>query len=170
MELLPVLAAGAILFSGCGTSTVTNNPPTASGPANMAPSPIPDDIGLIMQCNNCVFRQEQEQRYFACEVRNDARQAISGYVLSVDLQDSQGNSIRKIDGMMRMDAMVLQAGETKDFKDRVMSNEPNVTQATVYFKKAGRDVKLSNPLVLKLQLTRPADSKRLPLRTQDLLR
>jgi hypothetical protein len=150
MKLLVTLATLAILLSGCGGSAVPNNPPAASTPVKIAVNPIPDDIGLIMRCDKCVFRQEHEQRYFAGQISNDAKQAISGYVLSVDLQDAQGNSVKKIDGLMLMDAMVLQPGETKDFKDRVLSAEANVTQATVYFKKAGREIKLSEPLTLKL--------------------
>ena len=151
MKLLMTFAAGAILLTACGDSRAPNNPSAASGPHRVAIRPIPDDIGLVLQCNKCSFRQEREGRYFAGQVHNDAKQAITGYVLSVDLQDAQGNSVRKIDGLMLMEAMALQAGETKEFKELVSSDEKKVTQATVYFKKAGGDVRLSNPLVLELQ-------------------
>jgi ribosomal protein L7/L12 len=112
---------------------------------------MPDDIGLILQCNKCVFVEEQGTRYIAGEIHNDAKQAVTGYVLSIDLQDAKGQSVKKIPGLMLMEAMSLQPGESKKFKERVLSDEANVTQASVYFKKAGSDVKLSNPLVLKLQ-------------------
>jgi hypothetical protein len=107
-----------------------------------------DDIGLILRCNKCSFVEESGARYIAGQVKNDAKQAITGYVLEVDLQDAKGTSVKKIP-LMLMSAMALQAGETKDFKDRLMSTETNVTQAVVYFKKAGKEVKLSDSLTLK---------------------
>ena len=86
----------------------------------------------------------------AGQVHNDAKQAITGYVMAIDLQDAKGKSVKKIPGLMLMSAMLLQAGETKDFKDRIMSTETNVTQAIVHFKKAGKELSLSDPLTLKL--------------------
>jgi hypothetical protein len=152
MKLLTTLAALTIVFSGCRDShSLQNSPPTAaSTPVTMAIPPIPDDIGLIMQCTKCTFREEGTERYLAGQVHSDAKQTITGYVLAVDLQDAAGKSVRTIPGLMLLDAMVLHAGETKDFKERVLSTEPNVVQAVVYFKKAGRDIKLSNETALKL--------------------
>jgi hypothetical protein len=92
---------------------------------------------------------ENGARYIAGQVKNDAKQALTGYVLAVDLQDAKGTSVKKIP-LMLMSAMVLQPGETKDFKDRLVSTEKNVTQAVVYFKKAGKEVRLSESLTLKM--------------------
>jgi len=150
MKFLTILAVAVIFLSSCGGSKTPPTPSVASNPAKAPLSPIPDDIGLVMQCNKCVFLEDQGIRYVAGQAHSDAKQSISGYVLSVDLQDAQGKSVRKIDGLMTMNAIILEPGESKDFKDSVNSKEPTVTQAVVYFKKAGRDVRLSNPLTLKL--------------------
>lgn len=145
-----------ILLGGCGGTAQTNPSATATPKANSSPtpkaafSPIPDGSGLILQCNRCAFLEDKEGRYVAGQLHNDAKQAISGYVMVIDLLDAKGKSIKKFDGLMLMDAMSLQAGENKDFKQRILSKETNVTQATIYFKKAGTDVKLSNALTLKL--------------------
>lgn len=153
MKILTILATGAILLSACGGTSQTNataNPPALSGrtPYVMI-SPVPDDIGLVLECNKCVFIEEQGNQYLAGEIHSNAKQAIGSYVLAVDLQDAKGTSIKKIPGVMLMEAMTLQPGETKEFKERVLT-ATNVTQATVYFKKAGKDVRLSNTLTLKL--------------------
>jgi hypothetical protein len=111
---------------------------------------VPDDVGLVLQCNKCTFADEKGGRYIAGQIHNDAKQALTGYVMAVDLQDSKGKSVKKIAGLMLMSAPVLQPEETKDFKERVISSETNVTQAIIYFKKAGKDVGLSDPLTLKL--------------------
>jgi hypothetical protein len=156
MKMSGILASGALLVSACGgvpQNNLAKPNPTAPGSSSpvMAFSPIPDDIGLVLECKQCVFVEEKDLRYIAGEVHNSAKQAITGHVLAVDLIDAKGEVVRKIPGLMLMEAMVLQPGETKKFKERVMSTEANVTQASVYFKKAGRDVKLSNPINLKLQ-------------------
>jgi len=154
MKVVTVLATCAIFLCGCGGTAQTNSSANPSVASSSTPkvtiSPIPDDIGLILRCNKCVFVEEKGVRYLAGQIHNDAKQAITGHVLAVDLQDAKGKSVKKIPGLMLMSAMVLEAGETKDFKDRVMSDETNVTQATVYFKKAGKEVSLSEPLTLKL--------------------
>jgi hypothetical protein len=157
MKSLTILAACAILLCSCGgtaQTSPTSNPAPDQSAASATPKaaiiPIPDNIGLVMQCNKCVFIEEQGLRYIAGQLHNDAKQALNGYVMSVDLQDAQGKSVRKIPGLMLMSAIALQPGETKDFKDRVISTETNVTQAVVYLKKAGKDVKLSSPSTLKL--------------------
>ncbi|HEV7744976.1 MAG TPA: hypothetical protein VGO56_08260 [Pyrinomonadaceae bacterium] len=149
MKLFVTLIICAIFISGCSGTAQSNSsgnpdPKTALGP-------LPDDIGPVLQCNKCAFVEEQGIRYIAGEINNGAKQAVTGYVMAIDLQDEKGQSVKKIAGLMLMEAMSLQPGETKKFKERVLSSEANVTQASVYFKKAGRDVKLSNPLVLKLQ-------------------
>src|SRR4030095_392191 len=110
-----------------------------------------DDVGLILRCDKCTFSEEKGLRYIAGEVHNDAKQAATGYVLAIDLQDANGKSVKQIPGLMLMEAMTLQPGETRKFKERILSDEANVAQALMYFKKAGRDVKLSEPLTLKLQ-------------------
>lgn len=89
--------------------------------------------------------EDKDGRYLAGQIRNDAKQAVSGYALAIDLQDEKGKSIRKFAGLMLMNAMALQAGETKDFKERILSQEPDVKQAVVYFKKAGTEQKLCDP-------------------------
>jgi hypothetical protein len=148
------LAALLILMSGCGGSAQTNssagNPTQKVSPPKAAISPIPDNIGLVLQCNQCVFVEEKGLRYIAGQIHNDAKQAMNGYVMAIDLQDAKGNSVKKIPGLMLMNAMTLDAGQTKDFKDRVLATEANITQAVVYLKKAGKEVKLSDPLTLKL--------------------
>lgn len=149
MKVLTILTTCAILLCGCG-GTAQPNLSTVSSTPRVIISPIPEDIGLILQCNKCVFVEEKGARYVAGQIHSEARQAITGYVMAVDLQDAQGKSVKKIAGLMLMSAPVLQPGETKEFKERVTSNETNVTQATVYFKKAGKDVGLSDPLTLKL--------------------
>lgn len=51
---------------------------------------------------------------------------------------------------MLVSALPLAAGATKEFKERILSDEPGVTQAEVYFKKAGTEEKLSEAQLLKL--------------------
>ena len=150
MKLFTALAICAILLCGCGGTAQTNQSAVSSATPRVTISPIPDDIGLVLRCNNCVFVEEKGARYIAGQVHNDAKQAITGYVMAIDLQDAKGKSVKKIPGLMLMSAMLLQAGETKDFKDRIMSTETNVTQAIVHFKKAGKELSLSDPLTLKL--------------------
>jgi hypothetical protein len=150
IKLYISLATFVILFGGCGGTTKTSASDTASTPTKLNLSPIPDNSGLILQCINCTFMEDKDGRYVAGQIRNDAKQTVSGYALAIDLQDEKGKSIKKFAGLMLMNAMALQAGETKDFKERILSQEPGVTQAVVYFKKAGTEVKLSNALTLKL--------------------
>lgn len=149
MKLFVTLVICAVFISGCSGTVQTNS--ASPGNPKMAISPMADDIGLVLQCNQCVFVEEQGIRSITGEISNSAKQAVTGYVMSIDLQDEKGQSVKKIPGLMLMEAMSLEPGETKKFKERVVSNEANVTQASVYFKKAGRDVNLSNPQVLKLK-------------------
>ena len=138
MRLLSSLAVVVILISGCGgavqsNSAGPNRPPTSSSPApKMIISPLPDDVGLILKCNKCSFIEEKSVRYLTGEIHNDAKQAATGYVLDVDLQDAKGQSVKKIPGLMLMEAMTLQPGETKKFKERVLSDEANVAQAAKF--------------------------------------
>jgi hypothetical protein len=157
MRLFSSVAVFLVLISGCGGTAQSNSTRPGSTGALSSPaprmiiSPLPDDVGLILKCNKCTFVEEKSLRYLTGEIHNDAKQAATGYVLDVDLQDAKGQSVKKIPGLMLMDAMTLQPGETKKFKERVLSDEANVAQAVVFFKKAGRDVKLSSPQTLKLQ-------------------
>lgn len=157
MRLFSSVAAFLILISGCGGTVQSNSTPSTSPGALSSPaprmiiSPLADDVGPILKCNKCTFIEEKGLRYIAGELHSDAKQPATGYVLDIDLQDAKGQSVKKIPGLMLMEAMTIQPGETKKFKERVLSDEANVAQAVVFFKKAGRDVKLSNPLTLKLQ-------------------
>jgi hypothetical protein len=154
MKLLTLLATCAILLSGCGGTTQTNPTPGPTAVSETTLTPIPDDIGLVLQCGQCAFVEEKGLRYIGGQIHSDAKQALTGYVLAVDLQDAKGSSIKKLPGLMLMNAMAIQPGETKEFKERVVSSEPNVAQAVVYFKKSGTEVKLSPPVTLKLNARR----------------
>lgn len=99
MKLFIILATCTILLFGCGgtaqTPSSTNPPPATSATPKVAISPIPDDVGLIMRCNECMFVEEKGERYIKGQVRNDAKQAIAGYVLAIDLQDAKGKVLRR---------------------------------------------------------------------------
>lgn len=156
----------AMFFSACGgtsqTTPISTAEPTASGTPQPKLSPLPDNIGLILECNKCVFIEEQGSRYIAGEIHNKAKQVVSGYEMAVDLQDGTGASLKKIPALMLMKAIVIQPDESVEFKEKVISNDANITQAVIYLKKAGKDVKLSNTLILKLNgppYTQPTKSK-----------
>lgn len=169
MKVLILVAIGAVLLTACGGNDQTP-PNTGVEPTNTATpqaklSPLPDNIGLILECQKCVFLEEQGSRYIAGEIHNKAKQAVSGYEMTVDLQDAKGVSVRKIPGLMLMKAIVVQPDESLEFKERIMASEANITQAVIYLKKAGRDVKLSNTLTLKLNappVSQPAKRKASP--------
>jgi hypothetical protein len=163
MKLFISLAAVLILLNGCGGAQTNRSVVSVPTPGATISS-LPDDAGLVLQCKKCLFVEEQGFRYIQGEVHNDAKQVVTGYALAIDLQDAKGQSVKKIPGMMLMKAMVLQVGETREFKERVASAEANVTQAVVYFKKAGKDVKLSDTLGLKLNAPPAADPAKAPVR------
>src|ERR1700704_126659 len=102
MKLLTILAICAILLCGCGGTAQTTLPKVNIAPLQMSTSPIPDDIGIVLQFNKCVFIEEQGLRYIAGQIHNDAKQALSGYAMAIDLQDAKGQSVKKIPGLMLM--------------------------------------------------------------------
>ena len=140
------------LLAGCSEHVPSRTAPAVDSPASPpSASPILQASGLVLHCVKCAFTEEQGSRYITGQIHNDAKLPVNGYVMVVELLDSRGQSVKRISGLILMSALPLEAGAMKDFSERILADETNITQAVVYLQKAGSAERLSDSLTLRLK-------------------
>jgi len=138
MKGISILCVCALWLGAC---THANN--TANESANLYKNKKP------LRCVDCAFVESKGVRRISGVIQSDTKMATGGLIINIELKDAEGNVVARQDISISHRAKV-EPESSERFSEIVQTDQADITQATIYLKKAGSNERLSDPVTLLL--------------------